>query len=435
MMVAMAAGASAQTLVDGSLSVSGVYTSGPALNSPTGFVFIGPNDLLITEKATGEVCRMTGGVVQGTVANVSVNNNSERGLLGIVLDPEFSTNNYVYVYYTWSGDSNPANDYSDSTVDRNRIARFTWNPSAGSFGALENEVEIIALPVLNGPNHDGGVIIWGPPSAPAASQKLYAVIGDLNRSGQNQNNSSGGVSDDSGVILRLEVSKGAVPTVTWVADNPFVSVPGANDSLRRTYAYGVRNSYGILFDPLSSAPSTLWITENGPSAYDEINVVAAGFNSGWKNNMGPLSAGYFAGNNGSVGNFHTFGGLGTYSDPEFSFQSPIGITAAAIISNSALGAAYQGDMIVGDVNTGRLYKFEMNGTRTGFALSNPALTDLVYGTGDSAALSEIQFGSGFGAVTDMKQGPDGALYVLTFSSSNRLLRISGPSSVGGWEAM
>ena len=121
-----------------------------------------------------------------------------------------------------------------------------------------------------GPNHDGGVITFGPDG------KLSVVIGDLNRNGQLQNFPSG-APDDTSVILRLN-EDGSIPP-----DNPFAAEGG---KLAKYYAYGIRNSFGLAFDPVTDS---LWLTENGTASFDEINVVDPGFNSGWAQLMGPTA--------------------------------------------------------------------------------------------------------------------------------------------------
>jgi glucose/arabinose dehydrogenase len=420
----------AQTVVDGSLTVTAVKTSGPNLEQPTGMVFINSNEILFTNKAVGTVKRLnvsTGAVSGTTVLDRGVNSNSERGMLGITLDPLFSTNNFVYIYYTPVQADGLGTDQGGSTpVFSNRVSRFTWNSGSGT---LTNEQILIDLPVTPGANHDGGIILFGPPSDTPANQKLYIIIGDLNRNGKTQNYTAGADSDDTGVILRLDVSKDATPVVTIPSDNPFFSVVGANTSLQRQWAYGIRNSYGMDWDVFDT-PQNLWTTENGPGLYDEINLVFSGYNSGWENVMGPSSRGDSVVGGGS-GAYVQFGGLGTYSDPEFSFRSPVGITSLHFYRGGSLGAGYQGDLFVGDNNSGRLYKFEMNPARDGFVLSG-SLADLVYDSpADAASLPDIQFGSSFGVTTSIQTGPDGHLYVLSLSLG-QLYRISGPSQVTGW---
>jgi len=119
-----------------------------------------------------------------------------------------------------------------------------------------------------GPNHDGGVITFGPDG------KLSVVIGDLNLNGQLQNFLAGLPPDDTSVVLRLN-DDGSTP-----GDNPFFSQGG---NVADYYAYSIRNSFGMVFDPLTGR---LWMTENSPDAFDEINMVEPGFNSGWRGSWG-----------------------------------------------------------------------------------------------------------------------------------------------------
>jgi aldose sugar dehydrogenase len=368
---------SAQTLTDPNLRVSELVGG---LSQPTAMAFIGSNDILVLQKADGRVWRVVNGVLQaGAVLDVHVDRASERGLLGIALHPNFPTTPFVYLYYT---ESSAASDTSGSPL-ANRVYRYTWNGSA-----LVSPQLILDLPATPGPNHDGGAMLFGPDG------KLYVVIGDLNRNGQLQNFSSGPSPDDTGVIFRID-EDGGTPS-----DNPFSSQP----DLAKYYAYGIRNSFGLAFDPLTGE---LWDTENGPAAYDEINLVRPGFNSGWERIMGPVSR-----DAQGTGDLVQFPGS-QYADPKFSWLSNVGPTAIVFLDSSQLGAQYQNDIFVGDINNGNLYRFELNATRSGFLFQNAALADLV--ADDAGELQEVIFGTGFGGITDLKVGSDGFLYVLSFS--------------------
>ena len=239
----------------------------------------------------------------------------------------------------------------------------------------------------NGPNHNGGIVIFGPDG------KLYVVIGDLNRNGQLQNFASGSAPDDTGVIFRLNAD-GSVPS-----DNPFAAQGG---NLVKYYAYGIRNSFGMAFDPLTEK---LWTTENGPDAYDEINLAEPGFNSGWEQIMGPDSR-----DPQGAGDLFTVPGS-HYSDPEFSWQNPVGPTGIAFLDSTALGLQYQNDLFVGDINNGTLYHFELDGARSALELDSP-LADLV--ADSDSELAQVVFGTGFSGITDVKRGPDGLLYIVSF---------------------
>jgi len=157
----------------------------------------------------------------------------------------------------------------------------------------------------------------------------------------------------------------------------------------------------MAFDPVTGK---LWNTENGPNAYDEINLVEAGFNSGWRKLMGPDSR-----NGNGIGDLFAVPGA-HYADPEFSWLDPIGVTAIAFPNSQLFSAAYQNSALVGDVNNGNLYRLPFNPARDGFSLSG-GLADLV---ADSLAEREsLRVGMGFSGITDIKLGPDGKVYIVS----------------------
>ena len=369
----------AQTLTDPSLRVSEIVAG---LSQPTAMAFIGPSDILVLQKGDGQVKRVVDGVLQAApVLDVTVDNQSERGLLGIAVHPNFPATPFVYLYYTQSSTSTDTSGNPASLG--NRVYRYAWTGNA-----LVSPTLILDLPVTPGPNHNGGTMTFGPDG------KLYVVIGDLNRDGQLQNFSNGPGPDDTGVIFRIN-DDGRVPI-----DNPFFSQGG---NVAKYYAYGIRNSFGLAVDPLTGE---LWDTENGPNNFDEINLVQPGFNSGWKRIMGPVSR-----DAEGTSDLVQFPGS-HYADPKFSWLNTVGPTAIAFMKSPLLGAKYQNDIFVGDINNGNLYHFGVSATRDGFDFTSLGLADLV--ADSSAELEEIILGTGFGGITDLKVGPDGLLYVLSF---------------------
>jgi len=369
---------SAQTVTDLALQVTEVVGG---LSQPTAMAFIGPGDILVLQKSDGRVRRVNNGVLQpGQVLDVAVDNASERGLLGIGLHPNFLTTPFVYLYST---ESSTAGDTTGSPL-ANRVYRYTWNGSV-----LVSPALILDLPVTPGPNHNGGTMTFGPDG------KLYVVIGDLNHDGKLQNFSGGAAPDNTGVIFRINDDGGAP------SDNPFFSQGG---NLAKYFAYGIRNSFGLAFD---SVTGKLWDTENGPSTYDEVNLVEPGFNSGWERIMGPSSR-----NAQRTGDLVVFSGS-HYADPKFSWFSTVAPTAIVFMNSASLGVDYQNYAFVGDINNGNLYRFRVNTTRDGFDFTNPSLGDLV--ADNNTELQELIWGTGFGGITDLKVGPDGLLYVLSFS--------------------
>ena len=215
------AGAQADpTVVDPNLAVRTVATG---LSQPTGLAFIGANDMLVNEKATGRVIRIRNGVVEGPVLDLAVNSNSERGLLGIALHRNFLVNGFVYLF--WSESNTGADSTSSTAVDllANRVDRFRWTGSALVFD--RNIIRFRAFQQDAGQtargNHDGGVVRFGPDG------KVYVIVGDTGRRGQMQNLEFGpfgpGIPDDqfggpapddahrTGVIVRLN-DDGTAPT-------------------------------------------------------------------------------------------------------------------------------------------------------------------------------------------------------------------------------
>jgi glucose/arabinose dehydrogenase len=268
-----------------------------------------------------------------------------------------------------------------------------------------NPTLILDLPAFPGPNHDGGKLIIGP------ANYLYAVIGDLNHMGKLQNVINGPDPDDTGVIFRVNPEDGSP-----APDNPFINNnDGDLSSLNKYYAYGIRNSFGIAFDPVTNI---LWDTENGPSEYDEVNVVKPGFNSGWRQVMGPISKSGITED--ELVNFPN----SKYADPVFSWLPSIGITDIEFLNSSKLGDKYVNNIFVGDIGdltNGYLYYFEVNDDRTGIKFdsnsnsnsnsSQTGLTDLV--ADNEQEMSAIALGTDFGGITDIETGQDGFLYILT----------------------
>lgn len=290
---ATAQGAAPQ-LVDANLDVRAVAVG---LNQPTSMAFVGANDIFVLEKASGRVLRVVNGVVQSTALDLAVNSASERGLLGIALHPQFPANPGVYLYWTESTTGADSIVLGETPLLGNRVDRFTWNGSTLTLD--KNIIRMRALQEDAGQtprgNHNGGVLRFG------ADGELYIFTGDRGRRGQMQNlpdgpGPAGNLPDDqfggpepdnahlTGVILRLN-DDGTTPT-----DNPFYAAGAkrggeAGANLQKVFAYGVRNGFGMAFDPASGA---LWDAQNGDDSFTEINLVEPGANLGWIQVMGPL---------------------------------------------------------------------------------------------------------------------------------------------------
>lgn len=361
---------------------------------PVAMAFIGPDDFLVVEKENGRVQRFASGA-RTQVLDLPVNGCGERGLLGIAVHPDFAAavdpKPWVYLYYTPS--TSPTADIDDCfTTATNQVDRFTWNGSA-----LADKTPLLTPPGDDS-NHNGGALAFGPDG------KLYGVNGDNNRDGQLQNNAAGAAPDDTSIIFRLN-DDGTVPT-----DGPLDADMDGLDPEDKIYAYGIRNSFGLAFDPVSGE---LWDSENGPGpgdAFDEINLVLPGFNSGWGDVMGPAA---------SPPTELTELPGSLYADPAYSFQDAIAPTGIAFTtSNSSLGSDYVEDLFVADFKEGQVYHFEPNATRDGLVVS-----DTVANSANER--DQHLFASGFtGGIADLKEGPDGALYVVAIGLG-AIYRIEG----------
>ena len=365
------------SISDPNIRVEKVITG---LEMPTSMAFLGNDDIIITQKDNGRVRLVSNGMLQPQpILQVPVVNNSERGLLGVAIanTTTSSTTKTVFLYYT-----EPVGDQV-----KNRLYRYEWNGA----GNLTGGQLILDLPGEPGPNHDGGKIAIGP------DRMLYTVIGDLNRDGMLQNVIEGPPPDDTSVILRIDYNGNGVGN----------AISGGGADLSKYYAYGVRNSFGFDFDPLTGI---LWDVEDGPAEYDEINIVLPGFNSGWNRVMGPIGREAVT----AQENLVQFQGS-QYADPVFSWLRSEGVTDMEIFNSSSLGERYAYNIFVGDINNGNLYFFTINSNRTGLELSGIAgLEDLV--ADNIEELNAVIFGRGFsGGITDIETGPDGYLYILTLS--------------------
>ncbi len=192
---------------------------------------------------------------------------NETGLLGVAVHPGFPDEPWVYAYY------------SDAETGRNRVVRIRAEDDVGT----ELQPVLDLLPFVSG-YHNGGDIAFGPDG------KLYVATGEAHEPGRAQD-----PNDLGGKILRLDPG-GSIP-----ADNPF----GPDDPV---YALGIRNSFGICFDPVRG---DLWETENGPDRFDEVNRIEAGRNYGWPEQLGP-------------------GGEPAFGDPVLAFETVIVPTGCAV---------------------------------------------------------------------------------------------------------
>lgn len=425
------------------------------LDQPTAMAFLPDDRVLVTEKATGKVQLIADGEGTAEAIDLAVNFFDERGLLGIAVHPDFDTDPYVYLHWTWRGDGDGPEAILGEDTDEatevpalgNRIDRFVFEDDHLRFDLNlvefpSNTLETDTTGRVRG-NHDAGPLTFGPDG------KLYTMMGDQNLRGQLQNIVDGPPPNDehlAGVILRLN-DDGTIPE-----DNPFYSA-GADiggelgENIQAIYVYGVRNGFGLAFEPRSG---NLWQTENGDDSFDEINVFEAGDNSGWIQIMGA---------SGSLETFRSIeiesedgldvesfppenlaqsvdGALGAlfelpgsrFVEPVLAYVHPPALTAISLVPDDSLGGSSAGSAWVGTVLTDALIRYPLGDGGRSLAVEG-GLADGVddnESKGDLGESAEYVVGTGFGTITDIVWGPDESLYVVSISNGT-LYRLSAGS--------
>ena len=222
---------------------------GGSISSPTVLAFA-PDGRIFVAQQGGALRVIKNGVLLPTpfITLSSVSSLGERGLIGIALDPDFSNNGYVYLYYTTS-----------VAPIHNRIVRYTAN---GDVALAGSELPILELDNLSGAtNHNGGALAFDPDG------KLYVAVGD-NATGSHAQN----LDIYHGKFLRIN-KDGSAPT-----DNPFYS-GAASEQRKRIWSYGLRNPYTFTIEP---GTGKIFVNDVGQNAVEEINdATAGGKNFGW----------------------------------------------------------------------------------------------------------------------------------------------------------
>lgn len=349
------------------------------LDFPTAMAFLGPDDIIVLEKEKGTVTRITNGeILSEPLLKVKTASQVERGLLGVAVSKNESSKTSVFLYYTEIDNSTDGGN----AVVSNRLYRYNLENNS-----LINPKLLLDLPATPGPRHNGGAIEMD------SAGNLYVPIGDVDgHTTQTQNIDIGGPPDGTGGILRISQD-----------GQPIQSIIGDTGPARKYYGYGIRNSYGLDFDPLSGK---LWDTENGAGSADEINLIEPGFNSGWSKIQGKAPVDF------DFSQLVYFDGRGKYRDPEFTWIDTVGPTKLKFFNTDKLGKEYENDLFVSDVHHGRIYDFKLNSTRTGLVLSG-VVADKVADT--DSETRDLIFASDFGGISDMEIGPDGYLYILSFA--------------------
>src|SRR5215208_1433742 len=384
------------------------------LDFPTTMAFLAPDDFLILEKNTGNVKRFVNGtLIEKPLLHVNTSTKDERGLLGIAVSEKkeiFYENTFlienkklthnVFLYYI---------ECNKKNLDcENRIYKYDLDNQKNE---LVNPKLLVGIPSFPDPSHIGGILDIGP------DENLYFTVGNFQNTipsevyrTKTQNFEDGEPVDGRAGILRI-TQDGKPVGVEGIIGNEY--------PLNLYYAYGVKNSFGIDFDPVTGK---LWFTENGPQFGDEINLAEPGSNSGsdklygiWESNdlgdrLKHKKGEYVTVVEDNPKDLVYFNGKGHYSPPEFIWGKTVAPTALLFLDSDKLGSQYQNDMFVGSADGGRIFHFDLNENRNGLDLKGN-LTDKI--AIDKTEFKDILFAEGFSIITDLKQGPDGYPYIVS----------------------
>ena len=326
------------------------FTDSPVvsgLTSPTDMEFAPDGRLFVTEQA-GSLRIARPDRTLSTFLNIStkVDSTGERGLLGLTFDPRFSTNGYLYLYYTRKATS--------STPAHNRVVRVR---ARGEKVVSGSEKLILRLGNLEQCcQHNGGAIHFG------EDGKLYVAVGD-NSNGENAQS----LGTLKGKILRINKS-GTIPT-----DNPFYAV--ASGKNRAIWALGLRNPFKFAIEPtMDTTTGLIYINDVGEGAWEEINEGAAGANYGWPIHEGATSSPHPS--------------LQNYQNPLLAYEhggdpttTGCAITGGVFYNPTTVQfspeSEYKGDYFFADLCNGWIRKFDsLTGQASSFASGIESPVDL-----------------------------------------------------------
>ena len=444
------------TMLDNDFRIEKFVTG---LDLPVTMEFIG-NDLLVVQKNDGKVRLIRDNILQSEpVLDVEVSNYGEIGLLGIT-----SNDSTVYLFFQEAF-------HDGGLMLESRIYSYTWNG--------EKLVEPKLVKSLPGWPQGGGAHYSGVFTTDS-SKNTYFVIGNQYKFGILQNylpsesfncNIQAHVCDSTKhvpfsdsieytlscisvsfrhhttnpfsyqaepvdlsnnpwetnlgfIVQNLESCfKGFVynnfSNGNWKDTSVILKIDSPQDEY---YAIGIRNSFGLTVDPITG---NLWMTDNGPDRYDEINLVLEKSNLGATKYLGMVDEKNIS----PVPGYEDY----VYKNPEFVWELPVGVTALEFV-DSNMFKKYKNWLFVADAHNGKIYKFRLNPDRTGFVFETPHLQDnilnllasppgvtedtdittLDYNTFLVESMDEIVLGKNFGIISDMAFGPDGSLYVISF---------------------
>ena len=354
-----------QTHATGAASIR-VETVASGLHHPWGLAFLPDGRMLVTERKGLLRVVTPDGEVSGAIYGVpEVEARGQGGLLDVALDPAFAENRLVYLSYAEAGEGR----LNGTAVARGRLE------GDSAFQLKDVEVIFRQQPKKDSHLHFGSRLVFD------KDGHLFVALGERSRVGMREEAQA--LDSHLGKVVRI------FPDGTVPPDNPSV---GRTDARPEVWSYGHRNQQGAALHPETGQ---LWTNEHGPRGGDELNIAHAGRNYGW-----PLV---------SHGVNYDLTPVGTgeksapgIEDPIHHWTPSIGVSGMAFYTADAI-PGWTGNLFVGGLARPGLYRLTLDGDRV---------------TGEERLLADLGK-----RIRDVRQGPDGALYLLTDAPNGEILRI------------
>lgn len=334
-----------------------------SLANPWGMAFLPSGDLLVTEKG-GQLRRVSldGAVSQPLAGVPEVVARSQGGLLDVAIDPNFSSNNWVYLSYS---EADPDGGEGNSTA----VAR----GKLGNNGLTQVEVIFRGAPKYKSGAHFGSRLVFAPDG------HLFITLGDRYSAMADAQT----LDNHHGKVIRIKPD-GSVPS-----DNPFVDQANA---LPEIWSYGHRNVQGAAFHPETGE---LWTAEHGPKGGDEINIPQPGKNYGWP------EATYGVDYDGSIISDKTH--VAGTEQPHYYWVPSIAVSNMIFYTGDQF-PAWKNDLLVAALKGSQVARLDLHGNRV---MHEETLFE--------DAIEQ--------RIRDIEQGPDGYIYLLTDDRNGQLIQI------------
>lgn len=359
--------AQVETLKAGNGQLLRVEKVNGGFNHPWAIAFLPDGDVLVTERNTGKLYRMSTepGAKKTSISGVpDVHARGQGGLLDIKLDPDFASNRYVYLSYAKPGDG----PLSTAALGRGKLQ---------GDKLVDFEDIFVMMPYLKGSKHYGNQIAFSPDG-----EYIYFVVGERFQFDPAQQ-----LDNHYGKVIRIHPD-GKVPT-----DNPFVN---RSDAKPEIWSYGHRNVESMAFQP---GTNELYLVEMGPLGGDELNRVVKGDNYGWPvESYGDNYDGTPIAKPGPDSKFHQ----------PVRYWNPVISPSGMMFYTGDVFADWKGDAFVGGLSSHDLVRLSIDGDK----------------------VTEEERLPMPGRIREVETGPDGAIYLLKDASDGELWRIV-PHGPGG----